>query len=102
MHGLFFGSSAHCCEKSSPFLSIKIASPGSTSLNFLKPCDENNASSDEITYSSLVLPFLIPIDKGLIPLLSLKATKPCPAINARTAYAPVSYTHLTLPTILLV
>ena len=64
---------------------MKIASPGSTSLSFLNPCDSNSASSDAIMYSSRVLPCLIPIDKGLIPLLSLNARIPCPVIKANTA-----------------
>ena len=39
-------------------------------------------------YSSLSFPFLTPIDRGLIPLLSRKATRPYPFIRAITAYAP--------------
>ena len=39
-------------------------------------------------YSSLSFPCLTPIDRGLIPLLSRKATKPYPFIRAITAYAP--------------
>ena len=85
MHGLFLGASAHCCEKKLPFLSIYTASPGSTSLSFLKPCDSKSASSEAIMYSSLVFPSLIPIDKGLMPLLSLKARIPCPVMSAKTA-----------------
>ena len=64
---------------------MNIASPGSTSLNFSKPRGLNNASSDDMTYSSLSLLFLIPIESGLIPLLSLKATIPYPVTRARTA-----------------
>ena len=71
-----------------PELSIKTASPGSTSLSTLKPVAENNAVSEETTYSFLFLPFLTPIVKGLIPKGSLKATIPYPVIKATTAYAP--------------
>ena len=39
-------------------------------------------------YSFLVFPSLIPIDKGLIALLSLKPKMPWPVIKAITAYAP--------------
>ena len=85
MHGLFLGSSEHCCENNSPFLSINIASPGSTSLNLVKPSGINIASSDAIIYSSLDLPFLMPTESGLMPLLSLKAKIPCPVIRAKTA-----------------
>ena len=55
---------------------MNTASPGSTSLNFSKPWDVNKASSDAIMYSSLASPFLIPIDRGLMALLSLNANIP--------------------------
>ena len=72
-----------------PALSIKTASPGSTSLKNLKPVDEKRAVSEDTTYSFLFFPFLIPIDKGLIPRGSLNARIPYPVIKATTAYAPL-------------
>ena len=63
-----------------PALSINTASPGSTSLKNLKPVDEKSAVSEDTTYSFLFFPFLIPIDKGLIPRPSLNAKIPYPVI----------------------
>ena len=67
MHGCDLADREHCFEEMIPFLSIKIASPGSTSLRVLKPKDANRAFSDAITYSFLFLPSRSPITNGLIP-----------------------------------
>ena len=45
MHGCDLADREHCFEEMIPFLSIKTASPGSTSLRVLKPKDANRAFS---------------------------------------------------------
>ena len=55
------------------------------SLSVSKPNEVNAAFSEAIMYSSLVLPFLMPIIRGRIPLGSLNATNPKPVIKPITA-----------------